>query len=166
MSLPPLLVVHLTPMAARCMVGCFLSFLGWLGFHANLSTLNSTWPGPVGETYSVSPSGSGRRPFQDSTRHHPHNRQNRSHAQSRAPTLQSKKTALAAEPCCASDCNWASPWLWKSLRDFQGQTTTPKGWPPLKANPNGMKTLDSCTVRAQRPSKPVGASHRHRRART
>jgi len=29
------------------------------------STLNSTWPGPVGETYSFSPSGSGRSPFQD-----------------------------------------------------------------------------------------------------
>jgi len=27
--------------------------------------LNSTWPGPVGETYSVSPLGSGRSPFQD-----------------------------------------------------------------------------------------------------
>jgi len=29
------------------------------------STLNSTWPGPVGETYSFSPPGSGRSPFQD-----------------------------------------------------------------------------------------------------
>src|ERR1700751_261433 len=27
--------------------------------------LHSTWPGPVGKTYSVSPSGSGRSPFQD-----------------------------------------------------------------------------------------------------
>jgi hypothetical protein len=63
--LPPLLAVHLSPMALRWVVGCFLGFLLWLGFHANLSTLNSTWPGPVGETYSVSPAGSGRSPFQD-----------------------------------------------------------------------------------------------------
>jgi hypothetical protein len=42
-----------------------IDFLRWLGFHANLSTLNSTWPGPVGETYSVSPAASGRSPFQD-----------------------------------------------------------------------------------------------------
>jgi hypothetical protein len=29
------------------------------------STLNSTWLGPVGETYSISPAGSGLYPFQD-----------------------------------------------------------------------------------------------------
>jgi hypothetical protein len=52
-------------MALRWMVGYFLGFLLCLGFHANLPTLNSTWPGPVGETYSVSPAGSGRSPFQD-----------------------------------------------------------------------------------------------------
>jgi hypothetical protein len=63
--LPPLLAVHLSPMLLPWMVGCFLGFLLWLGFHANLPTLNSTWPGPVGETYSVSPAGSGRSPFQD-----------------------------------------------------------------------------------------------------
>ena len=48
----------------------------------------STWPGPVGENYSISPAGSGRSPFQDNARHHLHNRQNRSHAPSRAGTLQ------------------------------------------------------------------------------
>jgi hypothetical protein len=42
----------------------FWIFSGGLA-HAYLSTLNSTWPGPVGETYSFSPSGSGRSPFQD-----------------------------------------------------------------------------------------------------
>src|ERR1700730_6604521 len=56
--LAPLLAVHLIPMAARRRFGCFLDFPLWLGFHANLSTLNSTWPGPVDETHSVSPSGS------------------------------------------------------------------------------------------------------------
>src|SRR5439155_287780 len=55
---PPLLAVHLLPMPARCMVRSFLGFLRWLGFHANLCTLNSTWPGPVGETYTISPAGS------------------------------------------------------------------------------------------------------------
>src|SRR6266550_1880927 len=29
------------------------------------STLNSTWLGPVSETYSISPAGSGPHPFQD-----------------------------------------------------------------------------------------------------
>jgi len=48
--LPPLLAVHLLPMALRWLVGCFLGFLLWLGFHANLPGLKSTWPGPVGET--------------------------------------------------------------------------------------------------------------------
>src|ERR1700758_1669299 len=62
---PPLLAVHLSPMALRWVVGCFLGFLLWFEFHANLPALNSTWPGPVGETYSVSPAGSGRYPFQD-----------------------------------------------------------------------------------------------------
>src|SRR5258705_10397138 len=55
-----------------------------------------------------------------------------------------KKTALAAEPCCASDS--------KSLMEFQGHTTTPQGWPELNANPNAMNTCDLCTVRAQSTS--------------
>jgi hypothetical protein len=44
---------------------CVLPFLLWLGFHANLPTLNSTWLGPVGETYTISPAGSGLFPFQE-----------------------------------------------------------------------------------------------------
>jgi len=52
--------------------------------------LNSTWLGPVGENYTISPAGSGRSPFQDNARHHLHHRQNRSHAFSRAGTLQRK----------------------------------------------------------------------------
>jgi hypothetical protein len=39
----------LLPMALRWLV-CVLGFLLLLGFHANRSTLNSTWLGPVGET--------------------------------------------------------------------------------------------------------------------
>src|SRR6202035_4645768 len=56
--LPSLLAVHLVPMDVRCLVRCFLCFLWWPRFHANLCLLNSTWPGPVGENCSVSLSGS------------------------------------------------------------------------------------------------------------
>src|SRR5207249_6349120 len=87
---PPLLAVHLLPMPARCMVRSFLGFLRWLGFHANLCTLNSTWPGPVGETYTISPAGSGLLSFSGQGRHHLYNRQYRSHAFHRAGTLQRK----------------------------------------------------------------------------
>jgi hypothetical protein len=65
-----------------------LAFLLGIRFHANLPMSNSTRPGPVGENYSISPAGSGRSPFQDSARHHLHNRQCRSHARFRAETHQ------------------------------------------------------------------------------
>jgi hypothetical protein len=71
---PPLLAVHFVPGLRRRMVGCFLGFLLWLGFHATLSVLDSTRLGPVGENYSISAAGSGRSPLQDNARHHPHNR--------------------------------------------------------------------------------------------
>src|SRR5437660_9112983 len=67
-------------MVLRWMVGCSFVLLLWLGFHANLPVSNSTWLGPVGENYTISPAGSGRSPFQDNARRHLHNRQNRSHA--------------------------------------------------------------------------------------
>src|SRR5262249_12205445 len=63
--LSPLLAVHLLPTGLRWAAGCSLAFVRLLGFPANLPLLNSTWPGPVGETYSVSPAGSGLYPFQD-----------------------------------------------------------------------------------------------------
>src|SRR2546429_2021802 len=77
-------------MVLRWMVGCSFVLLLWLGFHANLPVSNSTWLGPVGENYTISPAGSGRSPFQDNARRHLHNRQNRSHAPHRAGTLQGK----------------------------------------------------------------------------
>jgi len=77
-------------MVLRWMIGCSFVFLLWFGFHANLPMSNSTWPGPVGENYSNSPAGSGRSPFQDNACHHLYNRQHRSHAPTRAATLQSK----------------------------------------------------------------------------
>src|SRR5215467_16349714 len=91
--LAPLLAVHLVPMVLRWMIGCSFVFFLWLGFHANLPMSNSTWPGPVGENYSISPAGSGRSPSQDNARHHLHNRQNRSQAHIRAGTLHGKRVA-------------------------------------------------------------------------
>src|SRR6266481_5266496 len=61
----------------RCLrfILCQLLGVGWplafwffstrLGFHANLPTVDSTRLGPVGDPYTVSPSGSGRRSFQN-----------------------------------------------------------------------------------------------------
>src|SRR5882724_13461973 len=109
------------------MVTCLLGFLQWPGFHAYLSTLNSTRPGPVGETTQSPQRGRAAILVQDNTRHHLDNRQHQSHAQSRATTLQSKKTALAAEPCCVSDC--------KSLIEFQGHTVTRRGGQRAKLTP-------------------------------
>jgi hypothetical protein len=59
---PPLLAVHLVPFSVVWVAASFLSSPGFfrlLAFHANLSMLNSTWLGPGGETYSISPAGSG-----------------------------------------------------------------------------------------------------------
>src|SRR5438132_13168287 len=71
--LPALLALHFVPVVRRRMVGGFLGFLLWFGFHANLSMANSTCPGPVGASDSIPSSGSGRSPVQGSARHHPHN---------------------------------------------------------------------------------------------
>jgi hypothetical protein len=62
--LPPLLAVHFLPLAPPG-AGGWLAFFLLLGFHASLSMLNSTGLGPVGETFTISPSGSGLSPFQD-----------------------------------------------------------------------------------------------------
>src|SRR2546429_2192776 len=67
-----------------------LFFSCGLAFMLTFLHSNSTWPGPVGENYSNSPAGSGRSPFQDNACHHLYNRQHRSHAPTRAATLQSK----------------------------------------------------------------------------
>src|SRR5437016_14593313 len=45
------------------MVGGSFVLLLWLRFHANLPVLNSTWLGPVGGNYTISPAGSDRSPF-------------------------------------------------------------------------------------------------------
>jgi hypothetical protein len=124
--LSSLLAIHLRPLARRRAAGRFPGFLLWLGFHANLPMLNSTWLGPVGETYTISPAGSGLYPFHD-----------------KAATIYTianmvgqerskEKTALAAEPRCASDSrlNFVRQPS-SSRREFQSHITTPEGWPLL-----------------------------------
>jgi len=88
------------------MVSSFLGFLLWLGFHANLPRLNSTWPGPVGETYSVSPAGSGRYPFQDNAATI-YTIANTGAMLTVGQECSKETTALAAEPCCVADSNCA-----------------------------------------------------------
>src|SRR6516164_8640534 len=92
---PPLLAVHLSPLARFWAdngllpsILAFRGFLPWFAFHAMLLPLNSTWLGPGGETYTISPAGSGLVPYPGQACHHLHNRQNRSHAFCRADMLQ------------------------------------------------------------------------------
>jgi hypothetical protein len=59
-----LLAVHFVPVIWCWAAACFLVALHLLRFHAHLSTVNSTRLGPVGDPYTVSPSGSGRCSFQ------------------------------------------------------------------------------------------------------
>jgi hypothetical protein len=125
--LPPLLAVHLLPIALRWAAGCFPGFLRLLGFHANRSTLNSTWLGPVSETYSISPAGSGNYPFHDNTA------TIYTIANTGAMLLFGQErsrvnTALTAEPCCASDSSSRrdTPSPSSSLKEFLTLITTPK----------------------------------------
>jgi signal transduction histidine kinase len=71
-------------------------------FHANRSKLNSTWLGPVSETYSISPAGSAPYPFQDNAA------TIYTIANTGAMLLFGQKrsrvnAALTAEPRCAAD---------------------------------------------------------------
>src|SRR6266404_7645164 len=65
--LASLLSIHLLPTALFRAAGCFLRFVLLTGLHAKFSTLNSTWPGPVCDTYTISPAGSGLCPFSRTT---------------------------------------------------------------------------------------------------
>jgi hypothetical protein len=69
---------------------------------------NSTWLGPVGENYTISPAGSGRSPFQDKPA--------AIYTIARTGAMLSigqersrENAALAAEPGCASDFSSATP---------------------------------------------------------
>jgi hypothetical protein len=91
---------HKTPWEA-CLLVVFYS----LGFHASLSTLNSTRLGPVGDPYTVSPSGSGRCSFQNNAATIYTIASTGAMLLYRAGTRQRRYAALAAEPRCASDSN-------------------------------------------------------------
>jgi hypothetical protein len=97
--------VHLVPVIWCWAAACFVVFFHSLGSHANLSTLNSTWPGPVGDPFTVSPSGSGRCSFQNNAATIHTSASTGAMLLYRAGTRQSRYAALAAEPRCASDFN-------------------------------------------------------------
>ena len=64
-------------------------FCGFVSFTLSLSPLiDSTWLGPGSEIAQSLHRGRAISFFKDNPRHHPHNRQHRSHAYSRAETLQ------------------------------------------------------------------------------
>jgi hypothetical protein len=58
---------HLLPTALFRAAGCFLRLVLLTRLHAKFSTLNSTWLGPVCDTYTISPAGSGLCPFSRTT---------------------------------------------------------------------------------------------------
>jgi len=83
---PPLLAVHFVPLAPPGGYG-WLAFFRLLGFHVNLPLLNSTGSPRSAKLHNLS-IGVGPFSFSGQRRHHLHNRQIRSHASSRAETLQ------------------------------------------------------------------------------
>jgi len=96
--------------------------------------VNSTRLGPVGDPYTVSPSGSSRCSFQSNAATIYSIASTGAMLLYRAETRQRRNAALAAEPCCASDFNsredaWHSPHT--LLTQFLSHTTTPTGWPLL-----------------------------------
>ena len=103
--LTPLLVVHFAPVIWCCVAACFLTTLQFLGFHGNLSAVNSTRLGPVGDPYTVSPSGSGRCSFQNNAATIYTIASTGAMLLYRAETRQRRNAASAAEPCCVSDFN-------------------------------------------------------------
>jgi len=103
--LPPLLAVHLVPVIWCWAAACFLVALYSLRFHANLSAVNSTRLGPVGDPYTVSPSGSGRCSFQNNAATIYTIASTGAMLLYRAGTRQRRYAALAAEFRCASDFN-------------------------------------------------------------
>jgi hypothetical protein len=83
-------------------------FLLWLGCHANVSLVKSTWLGPVGENYTVSPAGSRRSPFPDKPATI-FTIANTGAMLSIGQERSRENAALAAEPGCVSDFSSATP---------------------------------------------------------
>jgi len=92
--------------------------------------MDSTRLGPVGDPYTVSPSGSGRCSFQNNAATIYTIASTGAMLLYRAGTLQSRYAALAAESRCASDFNSYAAWHSSHtlLIQFLSHTTTPTGW--------------------------------------
>jgi hypothetical protein len=75
-----MLDIHLSPMALRWMVGCFLGFLLWLGFHANLPRVEFNLARPGRRKPTQSPQRGRAVLLFRTTTPHLHNRQYRSRA--------------------------------------------------------------------------------------
>ena len=129
------------------MIGCFFALLRGLDFMLPSPTLYSTWLGPVGESYSVSSSGSGCSPFQVNARHHPHYLQYRSHAFIRSVTLH----ILFGLSCRATSFSSFYLLTMISLKEFLTHTTTPI-------------LYCECTWRSPRGDDCAGGTIRYRRA--
>ena len=130
--LPSLLAVHFVPVIWCWAAACFLVALHSLRFHASLSPVNSTRLGLVGDSCTVSPSGSGRCSFQNSAATIYTIASTRAMLLCRAETRQRRYAALAVEPCCRGDFN-SHQAAWHSSRflltQFLSYTTTPTGGP-------------------------------------
>ena len=101
-QLAALLAVHVMPvMILLWAVVRAFAFRPLLRIHVSLSTVNSTRLGPGGENCTLSPSGSGLSPFQENAAAIFPIANAGAKLLCRAVTLQSRLTALAAEPCCA-----------------------------------------------------------------
>jgi len=87
--------------------------------------VNSTRLGPVGDHYTVSPSGSSRCSFQNNAATIYTIACTGAMLLYRAETRQRRNAALAAEPCCVWDFNRTRS---LALIQFLTHTTTPTGW--------------------------------------
>jgi hypothetical protein len=127
-----LLAVHFLPVVWCWAAACFLVARHSLRFHARLSSVNSTRLGLVGDSYTVSPSGSGRCSFQNCAATIYTIASTRAMLLCRAETRQRRYAALAVEPCCRGDFNLHQA-AWHSSRflltQFLSYTTTPTGGP-------------------------------------
>jgi len=129
--LSPLFAVHLVPVVLRGAADCFLVFLRLLGFHGSSSMVDLTRLGPVGDLYTVSPSGSGRCSFQNNAATIYTIASTGAMLLYRAGTRQRRYAALAAESRCASDFNSHQAACHSShtlLIQFLSHITTPTGW--------------------------------------
>ena len=145
-SAPAVVAVHFRPVI-RSRFSDFLFFPCALGFMLTFLMVNSTGPGPGGETHPTSPSGSGRFSFFRTT---PATILTIAHtgATLRFGQERSKvKTALTAEPCRAPHCSYTTQRSSSSLKEFQGPYNHPEGV-------DGAKIAAICRIPTRSSAKP------------